>query len=57
MITRQKTGKNSHLTYTTNTVTYTNTTSCIFTEPDGPCGNQNYSRELLMMGTVVPETY
>jgi len=26
-------------------------------EPDGPCGNQHYSRELLMMGIVVPETY
>ena len=25
-------------------------------EPDGPCGNQHYSRELLMMGMVVPET-
>ena len=25
-------------------------------EPDGPCGNQHYSRELLMMGIIVPET-
>ena len=25
-------------------------------ERDGPCGNQHYSRELLMMGTAVPET-
>ena len=25
-------------------------------EPDGPCGNQHYSRELLMMGITVPET-
>jgi hypothetical protein len=25
-------------------------------ESDGPCGNQWYSRELLMMGIVVPET-
>ena len=25
-------------------------------EPDGPCGNQHYSNELLMMGIVVPET-
>ena len=25
-------------------------------EPDGPCGNQHYSRELLMMGIEVPET-
>jgi len=25
-------------------------------EPDGRCGNQHYSRELLMMGIVVPET-
>jgi len=25
-------------------------------EPDGPSGNQHYSRELLMMGIVVPET-
>ena len=24
--------------------------------PDGPCGNQHYSRELLMMGITVPET-
>ena len=24
-------------------------------EPDGPCGNQHYSRELLMMGIEVPE--
>jgi len=26
-------------------------------EPDCLCGNQHYSRELLMMGIVVPETY
>ena len=26
-------------------------------KPDGPCGNQHYSRELLMMGIEVPETY
>ena len=25
-------------------------------ERDGPCGNQHYSRELLMMGITVPET-
>jgi len=25
-------------------------------EPDGLCGNQYYSRELLMMGIEVPET-
>ena len=25
-------------------------------EPDGPCGNQHYSRELLLMGIIVPET-
>jgi len=25
-------------------------------EPDGACGNQRYSRELLMMGIIVPET-
>ena len=25
-------------------------------EPDGLCGNEHYSRELLMMGTEVPET-
>jgi len=25
-------------------------------EPDGICGNQHYSRELLMMGIIVPET-
>ena len=24
-------------------------------ESDGPCGNQHYSRELLMMGITVPE--
>ena len=23
-------------------------------EPDGPCGNHHYSREILMMGIVVP---
>ena len=26
------------------------------TERNDQCGNQHYSRELLMMGTVVPET-
>jgi len=25
-------------------------------EPDGPCGNQHYSHELLMMGITVAET-
>jgi hypothetical protein len=25
-------------------------------EPNDQCGNQHYSRELLMMGIVVPET-
>ena len=25
-------------------------------EWDGPCGNQHYSRELLMMGIAVPDT-
>jgi len=25
-------------------------------EPDGPCGNQHWSLELLMMGIVMPET-
>jgi len=25
-------------------------------EPDGQCGNQHYSRELLMVGITVPET-
>jgi hypothetical protein len=25
-------------------------------EPDGPCGNQRYRRELLMTGKMVPET-
>ena len=25
-------------------------------EPNGPCGNQHYSRELLMMGIEVTET-
>ena len=25
-------------------------------EPDGLCGNQRYRRELLTLGTVVPET-
>jgi len=40
----------------TNTKTYTDPTSYIFTEPDGLCGNQRYRRELLMMGIMVPET-
>jgi len=32
--------------------------SCCTTnrEPDSLCGNQRYSRELLMMGVMVPET-
>jgi len=34
-----------------------NTTSSISTERDNQCGNQHYSRDLLMMGIVVPETY
>jgi len=25
-------------------------------EPDGPCGNQHYSREIVMMGIAVSET-
>ena len=28
----------------------------MYTERDDQCGNQHYSRELLMMGIVVPET-
>jgi len=31
-------------------------TPSIFTERNDQCGNQHYSRELLMMGIVVPET-
>ena len=38
------------------TKTYTKATSYIFTEQDGLCGNQCYRRELLTMGTMVPET-
>jgi len=45
-----------HLKHTTNTKTYTNATSYIFTEPDGLCGNRRYRRELLMMSIMVPET-
>jgi len=26
-------------------------------EPDGQCGDQHYSLQLLMMGIVVPETF
>ena len=37
-------------------VSYTDTTSSILTERDDQCGNQHYSRELLMMDIVVPET-
>ena len=51
-ITRQKI---SHPVHTTNTKTYTNATSYIFTEPDGLCGNQRYGRELLMMGKWCPK--
>ena len=40
----------------TKTIIYINTTSSIFTERDDQCGNQHYSRELLMMGIVVSET-
>ena len=46
----------SHLLHTTNTKTYTNVTSYIFTEPEGLCGNQRQRRELLMLDIVVPET-
>ena len=52
MVTRQK---KSHLLHTTNTKTYTNATSYIFTKPDGLCGNQCYRRELLIMGIMWPE--
>ena len=56
MITLQKKLQNiSHLIHTTNTKTYSNATSYIFTEPDGLCGNQRYRRELLMMDIRVPE--
>jgi len=34
-----------------------NVTASIFTERDDQSGNQHYSRELLMMGIVVHETY
>jgi len=37
-------------------VSYIDTTASIFTERDDQCGKQHYSRELLMMGIVVPET-
>ena len=37
-------------------ILYTNATPSIFTERNDQCGNQHYSRELLMMGIVVPET-
>ena len=33
-----------------------NATPFFFTERTDQCGNQHYSRELLMMGIVVPET-
>jgi len=42
--------------YSSTTITYINANSSILTEPESPCGNQHYSRELLMMGTAVPET-
>ena len=35
---------------------YINVTPSIFTERNDQCGNQRYTRELLMMGIVVPET-
>jgi len=35
---------------------YINATPSIFTERNDQFGNQHYSRELLMMGIVVPET-
>ena len=38
------------------TIFYINATASIFTERNDQCGNQHYSRELLMMGIVVPET-
>ena len=36
--------------------TYIKATPSIFTERNDQCGNQHHSRELLMMGIVVPET-
>jgi len=45
-----------HLIQTTNTKTYTNATSYIFTEPDSLSGKQRHRHELLMMGIMVPET-
>ena len=48
----------SHRTYTTKNHNFTfKATSSIFTERDDKWGNQHYSRELLMMGIVVLETY
>jgi len=35
---------------------YINAIPSIFTERNDQCGNQHHSRELLMMGLVVPET-
>ena len=37
-------------------ITKINSTPSIFKEGNDQCGNQHYSRELLMMGIVVPET-
>jgi hypothetical protein len=34
---------------------HTNASYPVFTESGGPYGNQRYSRELLMMGIVLPE--
>jgi hypothetical protein len=56
MTTRQKNCKTSHLTHTTRAINYINATSFIFKEPDGPCGNQHYSREPLMMSIAIFET-
>jgi len=36
-------------------ITKINVTPFIFTERNDQCGNEYYSRELLMMGIVVPE--
>ena len=37
-------------------ILHNNLTPSIFTERTDQCGIQHYSRELLMMGIVVPET-
>ena len=39
------------------TIIYIKATPSIFTERNDQCGNKHYSRELLMMGIAVPETY